>query len=220
MSDEPPGASRGAASQPWQRLRKRFRPFLRGLHRDVGYFAVGLTLVYASSGLAVNHIADWDPSFQQIERTHQLDAPIPLPADVDEAGGIVDTTQADRDAAQKVLRELGRTEEIQDVYRLTETQLDIVLEHSTLHVETDRGLVNEEGQRPRPFLRLANWLHLNRGKQAWTYVADAYAVFLLFLAGSGLFMLPSRGKGLGRRGLLVSGGILLPVLYVILSGGP
>ena len=32
-------------------------------------------------------------------------------------------------------------------------------------------------------------LHLNRGKKAWTYVADTYAVILLYLAVSGLFMI-------------------------------
>src|SRR5690606_31924028 len=114
--------------------------------------------------------------------------------------------EADRRVARAVLRELGRNEEPQDVYRATDTQLEVVLEHSTLHVDGTTGVIHEEGQRPRMLLRVANWLHLNRGKQAWTYVADAYAVFLLFLAGSGLFMLPRRGSGIGRRGLLVTGG--------------
>ncbi len=36
----------------------RWRPTLRALHRDIGYLAVGLTFVYAASGLAVNHIED------------------------------------------------------------------------------------------------------------------------------------------------------------------
>ena len=67
---------------------------------------------------------------------------------------------------------------------------------------------------------MANSLHLNRGKAAWTYFADAYAVGLLFLALSGLFMIPARSGLLGRRGLLVGLGVALPVLYVTLSGGP
>ena len=41
---------------------------LRALHRDFGYIAVGLTFIYALSGLAVNHIADWDPNFENYER--------------------------------------------------------------------------------------------------------------------------------------------------------
>jgi hypothetical protein len=106
------------------------------------------------------------------------------------------------------------------VYRASSSRLDIVLETRTLHLDTLRGEVLEEGQEPRWFLRLANWLHLNRGKQAWTYVADGYAVLLLFLALSGLFMIPGR-KGLVGRGALIAGiGAAVPVLYVVLSGGP
>ena len=40
------------------RARFRWRPWIRAIHRDVGYFSVGLTFIYALSGLAVNHIAD------------------------------------------------------------------------------------------------------------------------------------------------------------------
>lgn len=211
---QPDAASPARPKKERVRPTRRWRALLRGLHRDVGYFAVGLTLVYALSGLAVNHIADWDPNFRQIEQTHRLQRPVQLTADA------ADDVEADRRVARAVLQELGRDEEPQDVYRATDTQLEVVLEHSTLHVEATTGVVHEEGQRPRFLLRIANWLHLNRGKRAWTYVADAYAVFLLFLAGSGLFMLPGRSKGVGRRGLLVTGGFLVPVVYVVLSGGP
>jgi hypothetical protein len=67
---------------------------------------------------------------------------------------------------------------------------------------------------------MANWLHYNRGKAAWTYIADAYAVLLLYLAISGLFMI--KGKlGLRWRGLVLLGlGASVPILYVTLSGGP
>ena len=51
----------GMTSEPAVARAKRHfqvRPWLRAVHRDAGYFGVGLTLVYALSGLAVNHIAD------------------------------------------------------------------------------------------------------------------------------------------------------------------
>ena len=64
---------------PWS---ARWRPALRALHRDFGYLVVGLTIIYAVSGLAVNHIADWDPNF--VERETALVLPMPLPA-TDEA---------------------------------------------------------------------------------------------------------------------------------------
>jgi uncharacterized protein len=87
-------------------------------------------------------------------------------------------------------------------------------------VNTATGRVVDEGQEPRFLLRVANWLHLNRGKRAWTIIADAYAVALVLLAISGMAMIPGKKGIRGRGGVLVLIGALLPVLYVQLSGGP
>jgi hypothetical protein len=188
-----------------RRRRVSVRALLRAVHRDVGYLAVGLTFVYALSGLAVNHIADWDPNFTQIERTHPL--PENLPKD-------------DQEASKRLLDSLNITEAPTEVYRADAARLDIVFDNRTLHVDFEKRLIVEEGQDPRFFLRLANWLHLNRGKKAWTYVADGYAGFLLFLATSGMFMLAGRKGLLGRGAVLVTLGAAVPILYVTLSGGP
>ena len=53
-----------------------WRNLLRTVHRDAGNLVVGLTLVYAASGLAVNHIADWDPNFKAHKVTHELGGPL------------------------------------------------------------------------------------------------------------------------------------------------
>jgi hypothetical protein len=185
-----------------ERARRTWRPWLRALHRDIGYLGVGLTLVYALSGLAVNHIAAWDPNFKQIHRTHQLASPL--------AG-------SDENVAERVRRELGVDEPVRELYRASDARLDIVFDRRTLHVDASRGLVEEEGQQPRFFLRAANYLHLNRGKKAWSYAADAYACALLFLAISGLFMLPGRRGVLGRGAIFVAIGAAVPVLYVLFS---
>lgn len=187
-------------------------PKLRGLHRDVGYLLVGLTFVYALSGLAVNHIADWDPSFVQTETTYLLPPTIernPIdPADDAKA----------RALAEHIAREL-ELGPVKEVYASSPTELDLTLETGQLTVDLDRGAADYSGQRPRPFLRLANWLHTNRGKKAWTVIADAYAILLLGLATSGLFLVRERGL-FGRKTVLVAVGVLTPILYVALSGGP
>ncbi|HTA88010.1 MAG TPA: PepSY-associated TM helix domain-containing protein [Polyangiaceae bacterium] len=200
-----PDGATPAEVRTTRRRRLNVRPWLRALHRDIGYFSVGLTIVYATSGLAVNHLKDWDPNFSQVNRTHQL--PLPLPTDDDAA-------------AKSALGSLGVHEEPREVYRASPTQLDVVFDKRTFHVDTTSGVVHEEGQAARPLLRLANWLHLNRGKKAWTYVADSYAVFLLFLALSGLFMIPGRKGLLGRGAVVAVLGAAVPILYVVLSGGP
>ncbi len=83
---------------------------------------------------------------------------------------------------------------------------------------SNTGQVTDEGQRARFLLRAANWLHLNRGKRAWTYVADAYAAGLMLLAVSGMFMIAGKKGLFGRGALLVSLGVAVPVLYVTFAG--
>jgi hypothetical protein len=182
----------------------RLRARLRALHRDVGYLIVGLTLIYAVSGLAVNHVAEWDPNFVGYERVRELG---PLPGD-------------DAAVAAAVARALGITEKPRDVYRAAADQLDLTYADRTLHVDPQTGHIVDEGRRARPFLRVANWLHTNRGKKAWTWVADSYAGALLCAALSGLFMIKGR-KGLVGRGLvLVAVGAAVPIAYLIFAGGP
>ena len=184
---------------------KRFhwRALLRAIHRDMGYLAVGLTLVYAMSGLAVNHLADWDPNFRNYETTHEVG---PLSGDDDAI-------------AKAVLGRVGIKGEPKEVYR-EGGDLEVLLERRTLHVDVASGHVVDEGQKPRFLLRVANWLHLNRGKKAWTSIADAYAGALAFLAISGMFMIAGKKGLIGRGAVLVAVGVAVPVLYVTLSGGP
>ena len=178
------------------------RRVIRVLHRDVGYLLVGLTIVYALSGLAVNHVQDWDPNFQNYEDEISLALP-------------------DDDAAETtrlVLQARGRSaEDLVETYEVAPGELDLVFDHETMHVNATEDRVVIEGQQPRLLLRAANWLHLNRGKKAWTYFADGFAILLLFLAISGLFMLPIRKGLLGRGGVFVILGIAIPIVYVTLA---
>jgi uncharacterized protein len=187
------------------RSRFRWRLWLRAIHRDVGYFCVGLTFVYAVSGLAVNHIADWEPNFRQITRQHQLPAPLP---------------GEDEQIAALAARALELTTPVREAYRTDERTLQVEFDRRTLRIDTRTGQVAEDAQEPRFFLRAANWLHLNRGKKAWTLIADAYACGLLLLSLTGLWMFPGRKGLLGRAGLIAAAGALVPALYVTFSGGP
>lgn len=187
------------------RTRIRWRPWVRAIHRDVGYFSIGLTFVYAVSGLAVNHIADWEPNFRQVTRVHQL--PLPLPVE-------------DEGLAARARELAGIEGPVRELFRAGDDALEVVFDRRTLHVDTRSGRVVEDGQEPRFFLRVANWLHLNRGKKAWTIIADAYAAFLLLLSLTGLWMFPGRKGLLGRAGVIAVVGALVPALYVTLSGGP
>jgi hypothetical protein len=199
-----PSSPRAAATTATTR-KQRWRPLLRALHRDVGYVAVGLTFIYALSGLAVNHLTDWsdgDASFKTFSATHELG---PLPGD-------------DPAVAEALRRRLSIKEVPRELYRATPDELEILFDKRSLHVNTATGHVVDEGQKPRFLLRVANWLHLNRGKRAWTYVADGYASSLLCLAVSGMFMIGGRRGLFGRGAVLVGLGVAIPVLYVTFAG--
>jgi len=185
-------------------IKKRWRAWLRAVHRDLGYLAVGFTVIYAVSGLAINHLADWDPNFTSYQHERTI-APIPATLSDDEAV-----------AAARAALDLGPP---RSTYRAGD-ELHLEYDSRKLVIYGDTGLVVDQGRSSRFLLRVANWLHYNRGKRAWTYVADVYAVMLLYLAISGLFMIKGR-LGLRWRGALLAGaGIAIPIAYVVWSGGP
>lgn len=186
-----------------RRSRVQWRALLRAVHRDVGYAAVGLTFVYAVSGIAVNHVAAWDPNFVNTTTTHELGGPVP---------------DDDETAKTQVLAKLGIVETPHEVYREGD-ELEILFEHRTLHVTLASGHILDEGQKPRFFVRAANWLHLNRGKKAWTYFADSYAAGLLFLATSGMFMIAGKRGLFGRGIFFVAAGVAVPLVYLALVKG-
>jgi hypothetical protein len=264
-----------APTPPRPKPRKPWRMRLRSLHRDFGFFAVGLTLIYASSGLALNHIGDWDPSYTSYEYATTVDGP--LPEDDTEAAAAIaaalelrgepdvfalrdtiihyeirvgetlievhtDTDQAivttgeesetrplpeplppeDWAAARAALDQLGIEAKPDTVERIDypTRELNLTFERATVTAH-DLGDITEvyvQGENPRFFLYIANWLHLNRGKKAWTYIADFYAVVLLFLAVSGMLMVKGKQGLFGRGGVFLLIGIAVPVVYIILAG--
>lgn len=184
-------------------IKKRWRAWLRAVHRDVGYLAVGLTIIYAVSGLAINHIEDWDPNFKTYEKSYTIEP--------------IDPALDDDAAVAVALERLKVQGTPRSTYRAGD---EVHLDFDSKRFVVIGDQVTEQGRSSRFFFRVANWLHYNRGKKAWTYVADVYAVLLLYLACSGLFML--KGKlGLRWRGALLVGlGAAVPIGYVVWSGGP
>jgi uncharacterized protein len=194
---------------PPKNKKPKLRPWVRAIHRDAGYLAVGLTIVYAASGIAVNHIADYkdgDASYTKFQKSYEL-GPVDAPKG-----------QADRALAEAVVFRLaplaGPLGAVRDQYRSSDTDLEVTLQDSSLRIDLGTGHVEHEGKKPRFFLRFANWLHLNRGKKAWTYMADAYAAALLFLALSGLVMIPGKKGFFGRGAVLALLGAAIPVVYI------
>jgi hypothetical protein len=185
-------------------VKKRWRAWLRAIHRDFGYLAIGFTVIYAISGIAQNHIEDWgDVSYVATERTLTIAA---IPDSVPDA-----------DAVARVADAAGLGAPTSSLRAGDEIRLDYSNGSRVTAIGTQ---VTVQHRERRAFIGLANWLHTARGKKAWKYISDAYAVLLLYLACSGIFMIKGR-LGLKWRGtVLISTGIAVPVLYIALAGGP
>jgi hypothetical protein len=180
----------------------KLRKTSRFLHRELGFLAVGLTLAYAISGVAVNHVDQWNPSYEQVIREWSITPPGDGPTD---------------QVAPLVLEQLALEEPVRNVWRATQTQLRVIIPSGTVDVDLTTGAVRSEVLEPRPLLRDLNYLHLNQGKGVWTWVADAYAVVLAILALTGILLVKGR-KGLsGRGGVLMTIGFVIPIVFVVLG---
>jgi hypothetical protein len=171
------------------------------LHRDVGYLAVALTLAYAISGLAVNHIADWNPNYKMSKEFVDV-API--------------TAVSMPEIVSTAMSRLGLKDAPRNTYRPDPETLQLFYRNRVYHVDLPTGKVMIESNMPRRVLYEMNQLHLNRPKQAWTWVADLYAVSLILLAITGLFVLKGRLGITGRGGWLTAAGALIPVAFWLL----
>ena len=185
-------------------IRKRWRAWLRAIHRDIGYLAGGFTVIYALSGIAMNHIDDWDPNFHATEITRTI---APIAAEL-----------SDAEATRRIAEAAGAGGAIDDVYRAGD-EVRVTYQDGTKLTAIGDTLTVQR-RRNRFFFRVADWLHATRGKQAWKFIADLYAGLLLYLAISGIFMIKGR-LGLRWRGAaLIALGLAAPLGYIVLSGGP
>lgn len=184
---------------------KKARYWMRVFHRDLGYFFAGAVMLFAVSGLAVNHAGDWDPDF--VVEHH----PVAL-----------HFRGAPGDPPDEVVRQaLGDLDMVVGAYRThdfpSKYQVKIYLEDGSILADRHTGKGSYETVRPRPVLYAFNRLHLDPATW-WLVFSDVFAVSLLILAITGILLL--RGKhGLLQRGKwLVGAGLIAPGLGIVFYG--
>jgi len=169
------------------------------LHRDVGFACIGLTLLYALSGVAVNHRRDWNPNYS-IETTSTQVRPM--------ASGQVAPVEV-----QTILQQLGENRLQERFFQPDRDTLWVFVDGRVVKVHLPSGAVEYERVAKRSFWYPLNALHLNHPQGVWTWVADLYAVALGFLAISGLLML--RRQVLRRGLVLTAAGVLVPLVFMV-----
>lgn len=182
-------------------MKIRWRHLFRVIHRDLGYCAVALTIAYALSGIAVNHIEDWNPSYTFAEHAIEL-------------GPVQGATLADQEAFVVRTLELDRAQ-VRGHFAETETTLRVFLKDGQeVLVDTRTGRGTHKTLARRFAFYEVNTLHLNNLKGAWTWVADIFAIALMVLAITGMTMMKG-DRGLAGRGkYFVLAGLVPPVVAI------
>ncbi|MBN2800313.1 MAG: PepSY-associated TM helix domain-containing protein [Deltaproteobacteria bacterium] len=178
----------------------RWRRLNNALHRDIGYAVVGLTLVFATSGLLINHRRDWDAERVRVvvERSY---APVAID---------------DRAAAQRYVMEALSLEKPKSAWWPIPGELELVYTDHTVRAHPVDGLAWEHREERRGLVKFLHDLHLNRLDRAWTILSDLYALSLATLAITGLFVLKGRNGLSGRGKWFVAAGVVIPLAVAFL----
>ncbi len=180
----------------------RFRKYCRVVHRELSYVFAGMLLVYAVSGIALNHKDSFNSQYSITRTEYQL-VPTSREAVVQ---GVVD----------EWLTQCGvGGQEIQH-YFPDNTTLKVFLKgNSSLVVDLSTGHGVLEQVRKRPLMGSLSKLHYNPGK-VWTYFSDIFAGAMVVVVLSGLVMLKGRHGLFGIGGVEFLIGIIIPLLCIFL----
>lgn len=180
----------------------KIRKLLRILHRDFGYFIVGMTLVYALSGIYLNHRHDFNPDYKIYITDFTLEKPL------------------SRDVSSSDLKSLLESVNDEVVFKKhyinNDGNIKIFIENGEVVINPETGNGTMQYLKKRPLIFEINKLHRATLGNLWKWVSDLMAVILIFVAVSGLFLLKGK-RGFGRWGWwLMVAGIVVPLVFAIL----
>lgn len=176
---------------------KKTRKWMRNFHRDLGYFFAGIIVIYAVSGFLLNHFSHGDVAYIDIEFTVALDSNLTKT----EVQAYMEKHHADIEVKK---------------YKLKEKQVKLYLKNGKGVYSQGSGELEISSYKKNTLIYYMNRLHFNSLKY-WTYIADAFAIALVFFAISGLIIVKGK-KGFMRRGIYLTViGIILPLLICLLN---
>jgi hypothetical protein len=171
------------------------------LHRDLGYLAVGMIIIYALSGIAINHRKDWNPNY--IIKNQDFGLGIQIAKE-----------KVNQKLIDKILEKAGETGEYKSHYFPDESTMRIFINGGNVTVNLETGDCQLEIINNRPIFKEVNFLHYNPGK-IWTWFSDIFCLVLIFLGISGMFVLKGKFGLIWRGAILTAIGIILPLLLLL-----
>ena len=181
---------------------KWLRRWSRILHRDIGYFFIGASLIYGISGIALNHLNDWNPSYS-VELNHFTTT---LALDKGVLRSVID----------QLIEEQGKGLNYKSHYYPEGHLLKVFLKGgSTIIVNTISGNGTAEFLERRAVFYEVNYLHYNPNAW-WMWFSDIFAGALIFLAITSFFIVKGWKGAWGRGGAYIALGIIIPIVFLII----
>lgn len=181
-----------------------FRKWSRYIHRDLSYLFAGMILIYALSGILMNHRGDLNPHYTVTRKEYRVEA------------DLSDKSKVDKSLVLSLLDAIDETDNYTKHYFPKEGEMKVFLKGgSSLVVNTRTGEAVYEQLKRRPLLSDMVKLHYNPGRW-WTYFSDIFAVSLILITLTGLVMIKGPKGFWGRGGLLFVIGVLVPILFLVL----
>lgn len=179
----------------------KIRKWLRILHRDFGYFIVGMTIVYGLSGIFLNHRHDFNPDYNIIITDFTAELP--------------EKPDWTNEEIKQVLIAVNPDVVYKKHYINNEGNIKVFIENGETVINSKTGAARMQYLQKRPIIFQMNKLHKASIGSLWKWVSDGMAVILIFVAVSGLFLLKGK-RGFGRWGWWwMLAGIVIPLFFVV-----
>jgi len=168
--------------------RKSVYRWMRVLHRDIGFFVIGLTVIYCISGIMLTYRdTDFLKSESQIEKT-------------------VD--------ARLGANQLSRVLHLRELQVLSEDEKKIHFSKGTYDKET--GVVSYVSKELPLVLKTFNNLHFVSSKDTRHWFTSLYAILLLFLALSSFWMYKPNNTYFKRGLTTATLGVFVSLVLILL----
>jgi hypothetical protein len=178
-----------------------WRKWNRAIHRDFGFFFFGMTIIYALSGIAINHINDWNPNYSIENSYYEITNPQSF-------------NNADKAKVEELLKLVDEEGNYKKHYYPRPNLLKVFLSKGSMILNTETGDAGIEKLQRRPLFFYFNYLHYNPGSW-WKWFSDIYAGALILLAISGIIMNKGNKGIVGRGGIYLAIGILIPLIFLV-----
>jgi hypothetical protein len=173
----------------------------RNLHRDLGYFYIGLIVSFAFSGLLMNHREVWHPEKYTTE-TKAIDVKLPSESEINE----------------KFAEDLGKQLGIDDKLRrhkVKKGEFKISFENHDVEIDMETGKGEITTFIKTPIISQTMKLHKNNSNW-WIYYSDIFALSLITIALTGTIMIKGGKFSWKNRGWkLAVAGLVVPLLILL-----